>query len=179
MSVLAQRYKEEIRPALKETFDYDNIMEAPQLDKIVVNVGLGDAKEDPDLLDSVMEDMANITGQQPVVTRAKTAIANFKIREGMPVGMKINLREENMYEFLYRLVNIAMPRIRDFRGVSRDSFDGRGNFNLGINDHTIFPEIEVDEVDQVTGLQITIVTTAETDEEGYELLKRMGMPFND
>ncbi len=179
MSVLAQRYREEIRPALKERFDYDNIMETPEVEKIVINVGLGDAKEDPDLLDSVMEDITSITGQRPVVTRAKTAIANFKIREGMPVGMKVNLRDKQMYEFLYRLVNIALPRIRDFRGVSRDSFDGRGNFNIGIRDHTIFPEINVEEVDQVTGLQITIVTSADNDEEGYELLKRIGMPFND
>ncbi len=179
MSVLAEQYRDEIRPALKEEFDYENIMEAPEVEKVVINVGLGDAREDTDLLDSVMEDITSITGQKPVVTRAKRAIANFKIREGMPVGMKVNLRDRLMYEFLYRLINIALPRIRDFRGVSRSSFDGRGNFNIGIRDHTIFPEIEVDEVDQVTGMQITIVTSAETDEEGYELLKRMGMPFND
>ncbi len=179
MSVLARQYKEEIRPALKEELNYDNVMETPELDKVVINVGLGDAKEDPKLLESVMEDITMITGQRPTVTRAKKAIANFKIREGMPVGMKVTLRDKNMYEFIYRLINIALPRIRDFRGVSRDSFDGRGNYSIGIRDHTIFPEVDVEEVDQITGLQITIVTSAEDDEEGYQLLKKMGMPFND
>ncbi|SDL83546.1 50S ribosomal protein L5 [Halarsenatibacter silvermanii] len=179
MSVLARQYKEEIRPALKEELNYDNVMETPELDKVIINVGLGDAKEDPKLLESVMGDITMIAGQQPTVTRAKKAIANFKIREGMPVGMKVTLRDKNMYEFVYRLINIALPRIRDFRGVSRDSFDGRGNYSIGIRDHTIFPEVDVEEVDQITGLQITIVTSAEDDEEGYQLLKKMGMPFND
>lgn len=177
MTVLANQYREEIRPALKEAFDYDNIMEVPELKKITVNVGLGDAKEDPKLLDTVVDEIARITGQQPTVTRAKKAIANFKIREGMPVGLKVTLRDKLMYEFLYKLINVTMPRIRDFRGVSANSFDGRGNYSLGIDNHTVFPEIKVDDVDVVHGLQITIVTSAETDEEAFELLSRMGMPF--
>ena len=177
MTVLANQYREEIRPALKEAFDYDNIMEVPELKKITVNVGLGDAKEDPKLLDTVVDEISRITGQQPTVTRAKKAIANFKIREGMPVGLKVTLRDKLMYEFLYKLINVTMPRIRDFRGVSANSFDGRGNYSLGIDNHTVFPEIKVDDVDVVHGLQITIVTSAETDEEAFELLSRMGMPF--
>lgn len=177
MTVLANQYREEIRPALKEAFNYDNIMEVPELKKITVNVGLGDAKEDPKLLDTVVDEIARITGQQPTVTRAKKAIANFKIREGMPVGLKVTLRDKLMYEFLYKLINVTMPRIRDFRGVSANSFDGRGNYSLGIDNHTVFPEIKVDDVDVVHGLQITIVTSAETDEEAFELLSRMGMPF--
>jgi large subunit ribosomal protein L5 len=177
MTVLANQYREEIRPALKEAFDYDNIMEVPEVEKITVNVGLGDAKEDPKLLDTVVDEIARITGQQPTVTRAKKAIANFKIREGMPVGLKVTLRDKLMYEFLYKLINVTMPRIRDFRGVSANSFDGRGNYSLGIDNHTVFPEIKVDDVDVVHGLQITIVTSAETDEEAFELLSKMGMPF--
>ncbi|MFW5789957.1 MAG: 50S ribosomal protein L5 [Bacillota bacterium] len=177
MTVLANQYREEIRPALKEAFGYDNIMEVPELKKITVNVGLGDAKEDPKLLDTVVDEVARITGQQPTVTRAKKAIANFKIREGMPVGLKVTLRDKLMYEFLYKLINVTMPRIRDFRGVSANSFDGRGNYSLGIDNHTVFPEIKVDDVDVVHGLQITIVTSAENDEEAFELLSRMGMPF--
>ncbi len=177
MTVLANQYREEIRPALKEAFGYDNIMEVPELKKITVNVGLGDAKEDPKLLDTVVDEIARITGQQPTVTRAKKAIANFKIREGMPVGLKVTLRDKLMYEFLYKLINVTMPRIRDFRGVSANSFDGRGNYSLGIDNHTVFPEIKVDDVDVVHGLQITIVTSAETDEEAFELLSRMGDAF--
>lgn len=177
MTVLANQYREEIRPALKEAFGYDNIMEVPELKKVTVNVGLGDAKEDPKLLDTVVDEIARITGQQPTVTRAKKAIANFKIREGMPVGLKVTLRDKLMYEFLYKLINVTMPRIRDFRGVSANSFDGRGNYSLGIDNHTVFPEIKVDDVDVVHGMQITIVTSAETDEEAFELLSRMGMPF--
>ncbi len=177
MTVLANQYREEIRPALKEAFGYDNIMEVPELEKITINVGLGDAKEDPKLLDTVVDEIARITGQQPTVTRAKKAIANFKIREGMPVGLKVTLRDKLMYEFLYKLINVTIPRIRDFRGVSANSFDGRGNYSLGIDNHTVFPEIKVDDVDVVHGLQITIVTSAETDEEAFELLSRMGMPF--
>lgn len=177
MSVLANEYKEEILPQLMEKFDYSNVMEAPELEKIVVNVGLGDAKEDTKLLDTVVDEIARITGQQPTVTRAKKSIANFKIREGMPVGLKVTLRGEQMFEFLYKLVNITMPRIRDFRGVSPKSFDGRGNYSLGISEHTVFPEINIDDVDNVHGLEITIVTSAETDEEAFELLSLMGMPF--
>jgi large subunit ribosomal protein L5 len=177
MSVLAKEYKEEILPQLMEKFDYNNVMEAPKLEKIIVNVGLGDAKEDTKLLDTVVDEIARITGQSPTVTRAKKSIANFKIREGMPVGVKVSLRGEQMFEFLYKLINVTMPRIRDFRGVSPKSFDGRGNYSLGISEHTVFPEINIDDVDNVHGLEITIVTSAETDEEAFELLSIMGMPF--
>ncbi|MGM0436811.1 MAG: 50S ribosomal protein L5 [Bacillota bacterium] len=177
MAVLAETYKDEIMPKLKEKFDYDNIMEIPEVEKISINVGLGDAKEDPKLLDSVVEDIAKITGQQPTVTRSKTSIANFKIREGMPIGVKVTLRGEIMYEFLYKLISVTLPRIRDFRGVSADSFDGRGNYSLGIKEHTVFPEINVDDVNKVHGLEVTIVTSAESDEEAFELLDLMGMPF--
>ena len=177
MSVLANEYQEEILPQLMEKFDYDNVMQAPKLEKVVVNVGLGDAKEDTKLLDTVVDEIARITGQSPTVTRAKKSIANFKIREGMPVGVKVTLRGEQMFEFLYKLINITMPRIRDFRGVSPKSFDGRGNYSLGISEHTVFPEINIDDVDNVHGLEITIVTSAETDEEAFELLSLMGMPY--
>ncbi len=177
MSVLAKEYREEIRPALVEKFEYKNVMEAPQIDKIIINVGLGDAKEDSKLLDAAIEDVARITGQRPTVTRAKKAIANFKIREGMPVGLKVTLRGRLMYEFIYKLINVTFPRVRDFRGISPNSFDGRGNYSLGISNHTVFPEIKVDEVDEVFGMQVTIVTTAETDEEAFELLSQMNMPF--
>ncbi|MGM0410749.1 MAG: 50S ribosomal protein L5 [Bacillota bacterium] len=177
MAVLEETYKEEIMPKLKEKFDYNNVMEIPEVEKISINVGLGEAKEDPKLLDSVVEDIAKITGQQPTVTRAKTSIANFKIREGMPIGVKVTLRGELMYEFLYKLISVTLPRIRDFRGVSSEAFDGRGNYSLGIKEHTVFPEIVVDEVNKVHGLEVTIVTSAESDEEAYELLDLMGMPF--
>ncbi|TDO84850.1 LSU ribosomal protein L5P [Halanaerobium saccharolyticum] len=177
MSVLANEYREEILPQLMEKFDYNNVMEAPKLEKIVINVGLGDAKEDTKLLDTVVDEIARITGQSPTVTRAKKSIANFKIREGMPVGVKVTLRGEQMFEFLYKLINVSMPRIRDFRGVSPKSFDGRGNYSLGISEHTVFPEINIDDVDNVHGMEITIVTSAETDEEAFELLSIMGMPF--
>src|SRR6056297_2829752 len=177
MSVLAQEYKEEILPKLMDKFDYNNVMEAPKLEKIIVNVGLGDAKEDTKLLDTVVDEIARITGQSPTVTRAKKSIANFKIREGMPVGVKVSLRGEQMFEFLYKLINVTMPRIRDFRGISPKSFDGRGNYSLGISEHTVFPEINIDDVDDVHGMEITIVTSAETDEEAFELLSLMGMPY--
>ncbi|ACL68890.1 50S ribosomal protein L5 [Halothermothrix orenii] len=178
MSVLAEQYKEEIVPKLMDKFDYENIMAVPRVEKVVVNVGMGELKEDPKLIDVVVNDIASITGQKPVITRAKKSVANFKIREGMPIGAKVTLRGETMYEFLYKLVNVTLPRIRDFRGVSPKSFDGRGNYNIGIREHIVFPEIEIDKVDKVYGLEITIVTSAETDEEAYELLKLMGMPFN-
>ncbi|MFW6266091.1 MAG: 50S ribosomal protein L5 [Halanaerobiales bacterium] len=177
MAVLAEEYREEIISQLQDKFDYDNVMEVPQVEKIAINVGIGDAKEDPKLLDKVVDNVAQITGQKPTVTRAKKAIANFKIREGMPVGVKATLRGDLMYEFLYKLINVALPRIRDFRGISPEAFDGRGNYTLGIREHTVFPEINVDEVDKVHGVEITIVTSAETDEEAYELLRLMGMPF--
>ncbi|MDZ7671419.1 MAG: 50S ribosomal protein L5 [Halanaerobiales bacterium] len=177
MSVLAEQFKEEILPQLVEKFNYNNVMEAPKVEKIVVNVGIGDAKEDPKLLDQVVENVAKITGQQPSVTRAKKAVANFKIREGMPIGVKVTLRGEYMYEFLYKLINITYPRVRDFRGISPDAFDGRGNYSLGLNEHIVFPEIKIDDVDKVHGVEATIVTSAETDEEAFELLRLMGMPF--
>lgn len=177
MSVLAEYYREEIIPQLKDKFEYENIMDVPQVEKVVVNVGIGDAKEDPNLLDSVVEDISKITGQKPVVTRAKKAVANFGIREGMPIGVKATLRGEKMNEFLYKLINAALPRIRDFRGVSAESFDGRGNYSLGISEHVVFPEVSVEESEKVHGLEVTIVTSAETDEEAFELLRLMGMPF--
>src|SRR6056297_373500 len=177
MSVLADKYREEYLPQLVEKFDYSNVMEAPMLKKVVVNVGIGEAKEDRKLLDQVVENIANITGQQPTITRSKRAIANFKIREGMPIGVKVTLRGEYMYEFIYKLINITYPRVRDFRGISPDAFDGRGNYSLGLDEHIVFPEIKIDDVDKVHGVQVTIVTSAETDEEAYELLSLMGMPF--
>jgi len=177
MSVLAEQYKEEIVPKLMEKYGYRSVMEVPGLKKIVVNVGLGDAKEDPKLLDTVVKEISMITGQKPIVTRAKKAVANFKIREGMPIGVKTTLRGELMNEFLYKLINVTLPRIRDFRGVSSKSFDGRGNYNIGIREHMVFPEIKIDDVEHVHGLEATIVTSAETDEEAFELLSLMGMPF--
>ncbi len=177
MSVLAEKFKEDILPQLVEKFNYNNVMEAPRLEKVVVNVGLGDAKEDSKLLDTVVNELSIITGQQPTITRAKKSIANFKIREGMPIGVKVTLRGDIMNEFLYKLINITLPRIRDFRGVSPKSFDGRGNYSLGIKEHTVFPEINIDNVDKVHGLEITVVTSAETDEEAFALLSEMGMPF--
>ncbi|MFW5984894.1 MAG: 50S ribosomal protein L5 [Halanaerobiaceae bacterium] len=179
MAELAEAYREEITPQLMEKFNYNNIMDVPEVKKVIVNVGIGDAKEDPNLLDSVVEGVAKITGQKPVVTRAKKAVANFKIREGMPIGVKVTLRGDLMYEFLYKLIYVALPRVRDFRGLSADSFDGRGNYSVGISEHVVFPEINVDDVEQVHGLQATIVTDAENDEEAFELLRLMGMPFQE
>ena len=177
MSVLKERYKEEIISSMMDKFEYDNIMEVPELKKIVVNMGVGDAGENADLLDQAVESLRTITGQEPVVTRAKKSVANFKIRKGMPIGSKVTLRGEAMYEFLYKLVNVALPRVRDFRGLSANSFDGRGNYSLGIENYTVFPELSVDEVDTILGMDITIVTTAETDEEAKSLLSLMGMPY--
>ncbi|HHU92615.1 MAG TPA: 50S ribosomal protein L5 [Halanaerobiaceae bacterium] len=179
MAVLATSYKEEILPKLMEKFNYESIMAAPKLEKIVINVGLGEAKDNQKLLDSVVEEISLITGQRPVVTRAKKSVSNFRLREGMPVGVKATLRGQLMWEFLYKLINITLPRIRDFRGVSPKSFDGRGNYNLGIREQIVFPEINIDKIEKVHGLEITIVTSAETDEEAYELLKLMGMPFRE
>ena len=177
MAALAEKYQEDIIPRLIEKFDYDNVMDVPEVEKVIVNVGIGEAKDNPNLMDAVVEDIATITGQKPVVTRAKKAIANFGIREGMPIGVKVTLRGEKMYEFLYKLINIALPRIRDFRGVSPESFDGRGNYSIGIKEHVVFPEVTVEEVEKVHGLEVTMVTSSETDEEAYELLNLMGMPF--
>ena len=176
-SRLKDKYTNEVVPALVEKFEYDNIMQVPKLEKIVVNMGLGRAKENRKVLDSAVNDMKLITGQAPVVTRAKKSIANFKVREGMPVGCKVTLRGKKMYDFFDKLVSISLPRVRDFRGVSRTSFDGRGNYTLGLKEQLIFPEIRYDEVDEILGMDITVVTTAETDEEAREFLSLMGMPF--
>ncbi len=172
-------YQETIVPKLKEQFSYTNIHQVPKVVKVSVNRGLGEASQNAKALESSLSELAIITGQKPVVTRAKKAIAGFKIREGMPVGMMVTLRADRMYSFLDRLINLALPRIRDFRGVSPKSFDGRGNYTLGIREQLIFPEVEYDSVDQIRGMDISIITTAKTDEEGRALLKEMGMPFRD
>ena len=177
MSRLREHYQTEIVPAMSKKFGYKNIMEVPKLEKIVVNMGVGEAKENVKILDSAVADMQVITGQKAVITKAKKAVANFKIREGMPIGCKVTLRGERMYEFLDRLVNLALPRVRDFRGVSADSFDGRGNYALGIKEQLIFPEIEYDKIDKVRGMDVIVVTTAKTDEEARELLRLFNMPF--
>ena len=174
---LYTQYKEEIIDKLREDFNYDNIMAVPKLKKIVINTGVGDAVENTKIVDTVSENLARITGQRPVTTKAKKSISNFKVREGMPLGCKVTLRQRIMYEFLDRLINLALPRTRDFQGVPDKSFDGRGNYTLGIKEHTIFPEIDTDNVDRVHGMDITFVTSAETDEEAYALLKHFGMPF--
>jgi large subunit ribosomal protein L5 len=170
-------YQETIVPKLKEQFGYTNIHQVPKLVKVTVNRGLGEASQNAKALESSVNELSIITGQKPVVTRAKKAIAGFKIRQGMPVGIMVTLRGERMYAFLYRLINLALPRIRDFRGISPKSFDGRGNYTLGIREQLIFPEIDYDSIDQIRGMDISIITTANTDEEGRALLKEMGMPF--
>ena len=177
MSRLKSLYKDEIADAMIKKFGYKNVMEVPKLDKIVINMGVGEAKENAKILDSAVKDLETITGQKAVLTKAKKSVANFKIREGMAIGCKTTLRGEKMYDFMDRLVNLALPRVRDFRGVSADSFDGRGNYALGIKEQLIFPEIEYDKVDKVRGMDIIVVTTAKTDEEARELLKLFGMPF--
>ncbi|MBQ1328090.1 MAG: 50S ribosomal protein L5 [Eubacterium sp.] len=177
MSRLRDKYNDEIKDAMIKKFGYKNVMQIPKLVKVVVNMGVGEAKENAKVLDSAVKDLTEIAGQKPVVTKAKKSVANFKIREGMPIGCKVTLRGERMYEFTDRLVNLALPRVRDFRGVSADSFDGRGNYALGIKEQIIFPEIEYDKVDKVRGMDIIFVTTAETDEEARELLRLFGMPF--
>ena len=177
MSRLKDLYKDEIVDAMIKKFGYKNIMEVPKLDKIVINMGVGEAKENAKVLDSAVKDLETITGQTVVLTRAKNSVANFKIREGMPIGCKTTLRGEKMYDFMDRLVNLALPRVRDFRGVSADSFDGRGNYALGVKEQLIFPEIEYDKVEKVRGMDVIVVTTAKTDEEARELLRLFGMPF--
>ena len=177
MSRLKELYKDEIAPAMVKKFGYKNVMEIPKLDKIVINMGVGEAKENAKLLESAVKDMETITGQKAVLTKAKNSVANFKIREGMAIGCKTTLRGEKMYEFLDRLVNLALPRVRDFRGVNPNAFDGRGNYALGIKEQIIFPEIEYDKVDKVRGMDIIFVTTAKTDEEARELLTLFNMPF--
>lgn len=174
---LQEKYEKEIVPALMEKFGYKNIMEVPKLEKIVVNMGVGEAKENPKVLESAVSDMALITGQKPVLTRAKKSIANFKIRENMAIGCKVTLRKAHMYEFADKLMNVALPRVRDFRGISDKSFDGRGNYSLGIKEQLIFPEVEYDKIDKVRGMDIIFVTNAKTDEEARELLRFLGMPF--
>ena len=177
MSRLKDLYYSEIVDALTKKFGYTNKMQVPKLDKIVLNMGIGEAKENVKILENAAKDMETITGQKPVLTRAKNSVANFKIREGMPIGCKVTLRGEKMYEFLDRLVNLALPRVRDFRGVNPNSFDGRGNYALGLKEQYIFPEIEYDKIDKVRGMDIIFVTTAETDEEARELLRLFNMPF--
>ena len=177
MSRLKETYQNEIVDAMIKKFGYKNIMEVPKLDKIVINMGVGEAKENAKILESAMKDLEIIAGQKPITTKAKNSIANFKIREGMPIGCKVTLRGEKMYEFLDRLVNLALPSVRDFRGVIPNAFDGRGNYALGIKEQLIFPEIEYDKVDKVRGMDIIFVTTANTDEEARELLTQFNMPF--
>lgn len=177
MPRLKEIYKNKVVPELMKEFGYKNIMQVPKLEKIVINMGLGEAVRDIKVIDSAMKDLSAITGQKPVVTRAKKSIASFKLRAGMPIGCKVTLRGARMYEFLDRLINFAMPRIRDFKGVSDKGFDGKGNYTLGIKEQIIFPEVDYDKVDKIRGMNITINTTANTDEEGKALLKQLGMPF--
>ena len=176
-SRLKDKYLNEVVPGLQEQFKYTNVMAIPKLDKVVINIGLGEAVANPKALDAALNDLTLITGQKPVVTRAKKSIAGFKLREGMPVGVKVTLRGDRMYEFVDRLVSVALPRVRDFRGVSPKSFDGRGNYSLGLKEQLIFPEIEYDKIDKLRGMEIVFATTAKTDEEGRALLKLLGMPF--
>lgn len=178
LPMMLARYRDEVVPALINEFKYDNVMRVPKIEKIVVNIGMGEANEDPKLMDGAVTDLRAITGQQPVITRAKKSIASFKLREGRAIGVKVTLRGEKMWALYDRLVNIALPRIRDFRGVPA-KLDGRGNYTVGLREQLVFPEIQFDKVDKVRGMEITIVTTAKTDEEGRRLLKLMGMPFRD
>ena len=177
MPRLKDRYRKEIVPALMEEFGYRNVMEVPRLQKIVVNVGLGEALQDVKALDAAARDIATITGQKPIITRAKKSIASFKLREGNPIGVKVTLRGNRMYDFLDRMCNVALPRRRDFRGISPDSFDGRGNYTLGFREQLVWPEVDYDSIDKIRGMEVTIVTTAKTDEEGRRLLQLFGMPF--
>ena len=177
MSRLKERYKEEVVPGLMERYGYKNIMQVPRLDKIVLNIGLGEAIQDAKALEAAEKDLADISGQHPIITRAKKSIAAFRLRAGMTIGLKVTLRGERMYHFFDKLVNIALPRMREFHGVSRNSFDGRGNYTLGLKEQLVFPEVDYDKVDKVRGLEVSIGTTAKTDEEGRHLLELMGMPF--
>lgn len=177
MNELKQVYQEQIVPAMMEKFNYKSVMQVPKLEKIVINMGIGDAVQNAKLLDSAVEELSLIAGQKPVITRAKKSIAGFRLREGMPIGVKVTLRGEKMYDFLQKLIRVALPRVRDFRGVSNKSFDGRGNYTLGVREQLIFPEINYDKVNKVRGMDISIITTSETDEEAHELLSLFGMPF--
>ena len=177
MEKLREQYEKEVIPALMKKFEYKSIMQVPKLDKVVINIGLGDLKENPKALENAMKDLTQITGQKPVITKAKKSIAAFKLREGANIGCKVTLRSDKMYDFVYKLFNVALPRVRDFRGLSPKSFDGRGNYSMGIKEQLIFPEIEYDKVDKLRGMDIVFATTATTDEEARELLKLLGMPF--
>ncbi len=177
MARLKDQYVKEIAPALMKKFGYKNVMQIPKLDKVVINVGCGEAKENSKVVDAVITDLSAITGQKPIVCKAKKSVANFKLREGMPIGVKVTLRSDKMYEFIDRLFNIAFPRVRDFKGINPNSFDGRGNYSTGIKEQLIFPEIEFDKIDKVRGMDINFITTAKTDEEAKELLSMLGAPF--
>ena len=177
MSTLKDYYNSTVAPAMMKKFNYENVMQIPKLDKVVVNVAAGEAKENAKVIDAIMTDLAAITGQKPVVCRAKKSVANFKLREGMPIGVKVTLRGEKMYEFVYKLFNVSFPRVRDFRGINGNSFDGKGNYSTGIKEQLIFPEIEYDKIDKVRGMEINFITTAQTDEEAKELLSLLGAPF--
>ena len=177
MARLKERYLSEVAPALMKKFNYKSVMQIPKLDKIVVNVSCGEARDNSKIMDAILNDLSAITGQRPVICKARKSVANFKLREGMPIGAKVTLRSERMYEFLDRLFNVALPRVRDFRGINPNGFDGRGNYNMGVKEQLIFPEIEYDKIDKVRGMDICFVTTAKTDEEARELLTLMGAPF--
>ena len=177
METLREQYEKEVIPAMMKKFNYKSLMQVPRLEKIVINIGLGDVKDNPKSLENAVNDLTIITGQQPVITKAKKAIAAFKLREGVNVGCKVTLRASKMYDFAYKLFNVALPRVRDFRGVSTNSFDGRGNYSMGVKEQLIFPEIEYDKIDKLRGMDIIFVTSAETDEEARELLTLLGMPF--
>ena len=177
METLREQYVKEVIPAMMKKFNYSSVMQVPKLEKIVINIGLGETKDNPKALDNAMNDLSIITGQRPIVTKAKKSIAAFKLREGAKIGCKVTLRSGKMYDFAYKLINVALPRVRDFRGVSANSFDGRGNYSMGIKEQLIFPEIEYDKVDKLRGMDIIFVTTAKTDEEAKELLTLLGMPF--
>lgn len=176
-SRMREMYENQVVPALMEKFSYSNEMEVPKLDKVIVNMGLGDCKDNSKLLDAAVEDLATITGQAPLVTKAKKSVANFKVRQGQNVGAKVTLRKEKMYDFVDKLFNVALPRVRDFQGLSNDSFDGRGNYAFGVREQLIFPEIEYDKVEKIRGMDIQFVTTAKTDEEAHELLRLLGLPY--
>lgn len=178
MTRMQEQYETVLRPALQERFSYENVMRTPKLEKIVLNMGMGEGVRDSKVVQSAFEELKAISGQQPVITKARKSISNFKLREGMEIGVKVTLRRQRMYEFLDRLINIALPRVRDFRGVSPKSFDGRGNYSLGLREQIVFPEIDYDQVDSIRGLDVAIVTTASTDDEARELLAGFGMPFN-
>ncbi|KJS22815.1 MAG: 50S ribosomal protein L5 [Clostridiaceae bacterium BRH_c20a] len=177
MARLKEKYLNDVVPALQQKFNFKNVMEIPKLEKVIINIGLGEAVQNPKALDAALIDLTTISGQKPVVTKAKKSIAAFKLRAGMPIGVKVTLRGERMYEFVDKLINVALPRVRDFRGVSPKSFDGRGNYSMGLKEQLLFPEIEYDKIDKIRGMEVVFTTTAKTDEEGRELLKLLGMPF--